>query len=918
MKTRACFVITIVAIAVATLLPAHPAACSETLQAGDWTAIVDALGKLVIKRDRVAVVTHSYAGMFGRLPTGAPIYWINAGRNLEVEKLGEGSDHPRLALINTGEHGVTMRREVIFEQGGVRLLHEIAVPAGVAGSIDTGFTLNPALACDADVSVWTTADGQPTATKLGPDDTCLAYRSSFRKIVFDGEWGALSVEFDTSEGLQSHGDLLNFARSTSRPSATVQVLPLFGGVSEGQPATVFRSSCFVSFEPTPGKRYLSPQRNVLYNAGFEDWSNPDVPDGWTRTPYATAETSDGVAADDSVTFNGKRSLRWSLDGGALSHITARRDYLAPGGLEGPCAFSAYMKSEPAGVRVALTCGRWREEIETSGQWQRFSVIAESGSGGRAFPIRIEKLSEGVLWIDAVQLEGDAGTPTAFIPRERATVFGEPVFSADLLTEDIAQLVEALPPLRGCGPELSYYTSEKTGRLIYDLDLSPARRATASLMVRLTDPDGAPVLEKTFAAPLGRRVTVEFDAARLPVGTSRALATLVADDETLGTLEHDVVKLPPLDRGVEVKINRLTRTLVRGGEAYIPVGSDAASSVDRALECIGGQAANGFNHIHIWSGFAEFVDTGNGRAPELRPDDLLTMLDAAHEAGMTVTVNLSHWLSINHFHQERFQNPDLTDAEIIERAVETVRAARNHPALLTWHLLDEPSPSYCSPEWTQRIYDAVKQADPYHPAEINVCGTGRNMLAYTGGSDLMSIDIYPVPTAHIGVIAPHTRFMYLADAWRPVRWWIQSWASLRETTALEESCMTYQAIVEGTRFVLFYNYRPSSWAAWSGLGDIAREIRELRPALIVERADVAVETPEGEGRVIASLHRTGDQVWVIAVNRDRVPVEAGLTLPLDCMDAGAEVLFESRRVTCAGRVLEDTFGPMARHVYRFDL
>ncbi len=903
---------------VAALLAAAPVLCSETMRAGDYSLTVDGMGKLVIKRDRMAIATHSYAGMFGRLPTGAPIYWINAGRNLEVEKLGEGSDRPRLVLRNAGEHGVTMRREVVFEEGGVRLLHEVTVPAGVVGAIDTGFTLNPALACDAAVTVRSAPDAEPSLTKLGPDDDALAYRSSFQKIVFDSEWGALSVQVDTDEGLQDYADLLNMARSTSRPSATVQVLPLFGGTSEAAPATVLRSSCFVSFEPTPGKRYLSPQRNVLYNGGFEDWSNPDVPDGWRRTPYATAETSDGVAADGSVTYHGERSLRWSADGGALAHITTRLHYRAPAGVEGPAAFSAWMRSEPAGVRVVLTCGRWREEIETSGEWQRFSVTAESGSGGRAFPIRIDKLSEGVLWIDATQLEGDTDEPTPFIPRDRATVFGEPVFPADLLTGDIAELVEALPPLRGCGPELSYYTSEKTGRLIYDLGLSPAQRGAASLTVQLTDPAGGPAIEKTFAAPLGPRVTVEVDAARLPVGASRALATLVAGGETLGTLEHEVLKLPPLARGVEVKINRLTRTLVRAGEPYIPVGSDAASSVERARECIAGQAANGFNHIHIWSGFAEFVDTPNGRVPDLRPDDLLAMLDAAHEVGLTVTVNLSHWLSINHFHQERFLNPDLTDEQIIDRALEAVRVARAHPALLTWHLLDEPSPAYCSPEWTQRIYEAVRSEDPYHPAEINVCGTARNMLAYTPGSDLMSIDIYPIPTAHIGVIAPHTRFMYLGDPWRPVRWWIQSWASLRETTALEESCMTYQAIVEGTRFVLFYNYRPSSWAAWSGLGQIAREVAQLRPALIAERADVAVVTPEGEGRVIASLHRTGDQVWVIAVNRDTVRVEAELTLPLDCVDASAEVLFEGCRATCTGRVLEDVFEPMSRHVYRIDL
>ena len=131
-------------------------------------------------------------------------------------------------------------------------------------------------------------------------------------------------------------------------------------------------------------------------------------------------------------------------------------------------------------------------------------------------------------------------------------------------------------------------------------------------------------------------------------------------------------------------------------------------------------------------------------------------------------------------------------------------------------------------------------------------------------------------------------------------------------------MTYQSIVEGTRFVLFYNYRPTSWTAWAELGRIARELEELRPALIVERADVAVATAKDEGRVIASLHRVGDQVYIIAVNRDTAPVEAELTLPLDCAGRDAEVMFEGRRVTPRGRTLADRFEPMARHVYRFDL
>jgi len=665
----------------------------------------------------------------------------------------------------------------------------------------------------------------------------------------------------------------------------------------------------------PGKTYLSPERNLLFNGGFEDWSNPDLPDGWRRSPYATAETSAGIAPDQTTKFEGERSLRWSLDSGVLSHVTASRDYLAPGTIEGPCVFSVYLRGEPAGVRAALRCGRWEEQVEASDKWQRFAVIAENGIGGRAFPISLEKLSPGVLWVDAAQLE-QADEPTPFLARPRASVVGEPPFPEGLMAEDIAECLENRPLLGGCGPELSYYTSESRGRLIYDINLSPARRANASLTVQLADPKGVAVNTETFGPPLSERVTVEFDAAGLPVGTSRASATLTEAGKALGNIAHEVVKLPPLEQGIEVKVNRFTRVLLRDGAPYLPVGSDATASLERALECIAGQAANGFNHLHLWSGFYEYEQTPNGRVPQLHPDELREILDRAHAAGMTVTVNLSHWLSINHFRQERFQNQDLSDDELIERSLEVVRMAREHPALLTWHLLDEPSPAYCAPEWVARIYRAVKEADPYHLAEINVCVSGRNMLSYLDGSDLMSIDVYPIPRAHVGVIAPHTQFMRLADEWRPIRWWIQSYASIREPTAAEEICMTYQAIVEGTRFILFYNYRPTSYAAWAALGQVAREVEALRPALIAEREDLA--PAEGEERVVASLHRADGQVYVIAVNRDTQSVEARFALPVDCGGKEAEVLFEGRRIACEGRVLRDAFAPMARHVYRFEL
>ena len=901
-------------VAAGTLVLAQTAVAA-TMRSGDRRVTVDDRGRMTLKQGKTPVITTSYAGMFGRTPEGSPIYHINASRQLRVEKGTDAANSPRLVLSNTGMKRVTMRREIVLKPKGTSLVNEISVPAGVDGSIDTGFTLNPELAYGAAVTYWPVGSAKPSSGKLGSGGDCLPYRANFRKMVFDGEWGKLTIEFSAGEGCNAYGALLNGARSTKRRSSWVQVLPLFAGVAKRGPAATYKSVCEVRFEPTPGKPYLSPQRNPLYNASFEDWSNPDLPDGWRRMPYATKETSAGIAPDTTTKFEGKRSLRWTLDAGALSHVTQRSGYLAPAPLDAPCVLSAYLRSKPAGVRVRLRLGRSEKTIAAREHWQRHAVVADTGRGN--LPLSIEKLSPGTLWLDAVQLE-EGREPTRFVVRPRASVVGNTPFPKDCMAKDLAEVEQEQEArlLTGCGPELSYYTSEAKGRLLYQVNLPPDRLSKAMVTVTLRSPSNATVKEAELKPPPGGRVILGFESAKLPVGDSSASAVLLEGGKVLARVSHPVTKRPGLARGVEVKVNRFTRTLVRGGKPYLPVGSDASGSLERALECIAGQAANGLNHLHLWSGFYEHARTRHGRVPKLRPDDLRQILDAAHAAGLTVTVNLSHWLSINHFRQSRFQNKDLTDDELIARSLEVVAAAREHPAVLTWHLCDEPSPAYCTPQWLERAYRAVKEADPYHPSEINVCVSGRSMLSYLGSSDLMSIDVYPVPRSHVGVVAPHTRFMRLTGSWRPIRWWIQSWASVREPSPAEEACMAYQALVEGTRFVLFYNYRPTSYAAWSALGKFAQEVRALTPALLSPDAEHGL-AGDAAGRVVASVHRTGNRVYLIAVNRDTEPVDAAFALPEDCANRTAQVMFESRQVKVHGATLRDRFAAMARHVYRID-
>ena len=82
-----------------------------------------------------------------------------------------------------------------------------------------------------------------------------------------------------------------------------------------------------------------------------------------------------------------------------------------------------------------------------------------------------------------------------------------------------------------------------------------------------------------------------------------------------------------------------------------------------------------------------------------------------------------------------EQPDFEDIRSL------VRALRGHPALLEWHL-DEPEFKY-SPEFMKQMADLIRQEDPDHLININLCDPSKFHL-YAPSSDVASYDIYPFP------------------------------------------------------------------------------------------------------------------------------------------------------------------------------
>lgn len=54
----------------------------------------------------------------------------------------------------------------------------------------------------------------------------------------------------------------------------------------------------------------------------------------------------------------------------------------------------------------------------------------------------------------------------------------------------------------------------------------------------------------------------------------------------------------------------------------------------------------------------------------------------------------------------------------------IRALKDHPAILSWYVADEPEGQGISAETLEEIYDVIRAEDPYHPISLVIMSAAR--------------------------------------------------------------------------------------------------------------------------------------------------------------------------------------------------
>jgi hypothetical protein len=164
--------------------------------------------------------------------------------------------------------------------------------------------------------------------------------------------------------------------------------------------------------------------NLLQNPGFETTVIPFWPEHWwtwAQLPGYVGSQNALWAVDETVAYEGKRSLRmsqreWTDTTYPQTALDVQQANLR---LEAnqPYTVSAFLRADRPGTRVWLWINyKLSKELVLDTGWQRHSFTCASPAATTQGFVRVSMRSAGTVWVDAVQLERGS-TPLSYTEPE---------------------------------------------------------------------------------------------------------------------------------------------------------------------------------------------------------------------------------------------------------------------------------------------------------------------------------------------------------------------------------------------------------------------------------------------------------------------------------------------------------------------
>lgn len=295
------------------------------------------------------------------------------------------------------------------------------------------------------------------------------------------------------------------------------------------------------------------------------------------------------------------------------------------------------------------------------------------------------------------------------------------------------------------------------------------------------------------------------------------------------------------------------------------------------------------------------------------------MDRCAQLGVKVQYGLNSLVGSGHNGEKGL---DKSDQEKLALLKQEVLAFRDHPALLSWYINDEPDGQGRPPKVLEEAYQLIHELDPYHPVSI-VFMMPSKAADFRNTMDIAMTDPYPIP-------GPADKIMHdlkqYNDAYRYEKsvWLVpqafggqEMWP--REPTGPEMRLMTYMGLVSGVKGIQYYvhsagNLNPQSVSAWSACSDVAVETAQMTSFLL--SGDEAPVIKANDPKILTRAFRYQGNLLIIAVNNENKPKSYTLdaTVQDSSLTSQAELWFENRAVPFENGHINDIIDAYGTRVY----
>ncbi len=262
-----------------------------------------------------------------------------------------------------------------------------------------------------------------------------------------------------------------------------------------------------------------------------------------------------------------------------------------------------------------------------------------------------------------------------------------------------------------------------------------------------------------------------------------------------------------------------------------------------------------------------------------------------------------------------------DPDTSKAAVKSLKGKRS---LLGWNVAEDADNGKQFPKDVVALKKDVKALDPDHLTYIT-CGDHERCGNFFEGGDVIGLKSFPVPDSHLGGTSGIFESARKASEERPRTFIgvIQSWVpkDKRAPNAEEVRNMTYQALIQGARGILFHAYLDKDWDMdrqpdlFNGIRVVASEINSLRAVLL--EGKLRRLNPKAEG-VYAGVWAHSGRLYLAVANASGEPRRVSIAMPGGVAGPGLpQFRVPPRRLVLEGSILLGELAAGQVHVYMFE-